>query len=41
MLPAVETPGYHRVAVGGQENVLTAVPRQCFAIGDTGSDARP
>jgi 4-alpha-glucanotransferase len=41
VLPAVETPGYHRLAVGGQETVLAVAPRQCFAIGDTGSDARP
>jgi len=41
VLPAIETPGYHRLTVGGQETVLAVAPRQCFTIGDAAPGARP
>ncbi len=41
VLPAVETPGYHRLTLGGQETVLAVAPRRCFTIEDAASAAGP
>ena len=41
VLPAVATPGYHRLAIGGQETTLAVAPRRCFAVEDAMPGGRP
>ncbi len=41
VLPAVATPGYHRLAIGEQETTLAVAPRRCFAVEDAMPGGRP
>ncbi len=41
VLPAVETPGYHRLTLGDQETLLAVAPRRCFSIADATPELRP
>jgi len=41
LLPAIETVGYHRLTIGGQETTLAVAPRRCFAIQDAVPNGRP
>jgi 4-alpha-glucanotransferase len=39
-MPAVSTPGYHRLLVDGREFVLAVAPRRCRTLDDAVPDAR-
>ena len=41
VLPAIDTPGYHRLTLGARETVLAVAPRRCFTVEDAASGVRP
>jgi len=40
LLPAIDTPGYHRLEIGRTEITLAVAPSRCFSLADAGAGSR-